>query len=92
MKSQTPENEPLPGICENMFPFHRAVVICCLRPDCKQGSFGLDVISAEAKNLSPIIYLLSACSDSTPLVEEAAKKTKTELRSISIGQGFEEIA
>ena len=30
MKSQTPENEPLPGICENMFQFPRAVVICCL--------------------------------------------------------------
>jgi dynein heavy chain len=110
MESQTPENEPLPKICENMQPFHRAVVIRCLRPDraifaanifineslgkefLEYSMPGLDLISAEAKNLSPVIYLLSPGSDPTPLVEEAAKKAKMELHSISMGQGREEIA
>ena len=108
MKSQAPENESLPRICENILPFHRAVVIRCLRLDwaifaanifiaeslikesLEYSRPGLDFISAEAKNLSPIIYLLSACSDSTPPVEEAAKKAKTKLSSISIVQGHEE--
>ena len=52
------------------------------------------MISSQQKQRTsaPIIYLLSICSDSTPPVEEAAKKTKTELNSISIGQCREEIA
>ena len=52
------------------------------------------MISSQQKQRTsaPIIYLLSICSDPTPHVEEAAKKTKTELNSIFIGQSREEIA
>ena len=50
------------------------------------------LLTIWGKKLIKAIYLLSICSDSTPPVEEAAKKTKTELNSISISQCREEIA
>ena len=55
-------------------------------------SVQMDQISAEAGNKSPIIFLLSPGSDPTPLVEEAAKRAKKELNTVSMGQGREEFA
>jgi dynein heavy chain len=52
----------------------------------------LDSIAAEAGNRSPVIFLLSAGSDPTPLIEEAAKRVKKELNTVSMGQGREEFA
>ena len=55
-------------------------------------SVQLDKVSAEAGNKSPVIFLLSPGSDPTPLVEEAAKRAKKELNTVSMGQGREEFA
>lgn len=52
----------------------------------------LDAIAQEAGNASPVIFLLSAGSDPTPLIEEAAKRAKKELKTVSMGQGREEFA
>ena len=110
MESPTPEQETIPKICEGMQPFHRAVVIRCLRPDraifaanqyisetlgkefIEYPAISLDKISVEAGNKSPVIFLLSPGSDPTPLVEEAARKAKVQLNSVSMGQGREEFA
>ena len=110
MESPTPETENIPKICEGMQPFHRAVVIRCLRPDraifaanqyisevlgkeyIEYPATSLDKISIEAGNKSPVIFLLSPGSDPTPLVEEAARKAKLPLNSVSMGQGREEFA
>jgi dynein heavy chain len=43
-----------------------------------------DNIADEAGINPPVIYLLSAGSDSTPLVEEAARKAKMNLNKITI--------
>ena len=55
-------------------------------------SVSLDNIAAEAGNSSPVIFLLSPGSDPTPLIEEAARKAKKELNTVSMGQGREEFA
>ncbi|OHT04931.1 Dynein heavy chain family protein [Tritrichomonas foetus] len=55
-------------------------------------SVQMDQIAAEAGNKSPVIFLLSPGSDPTPLVEEAAKRAKKELNTVSMGQGREEFA
>ncbi|KAK8898529.1 Dynein heavy chain 5, axonemal [Tritrichomonas musculus] len=52
----------------------------------------LDQIAAEAGPKSPVIFLLSPGSDPTPLVEEACKRAKKELNTVSMGQGREEFA
>ncbi|OHS96678.1 Dynein heavy chain family protein [Tritrichomonas foetus] len=52
----------------------------------------MDKVAAEAGNKSPVIFLLSPGSDPTPLVEEAAKRAKKELNTVSMGQGREEFA
>ncbi|KAH0792655.1 Dynein heavy chain family protein [Histomonas meleagridis] len=55
-------------------------------------SISIDDIAVEAGNKSPIIFLLSPGADPTPLVEEAARKAKQTLNTISMGQGREEFA
>jgi dynein heavy chain len=52
----------------------------------------LDNVAIEAGNKSPVIFLLSAGSDPTPLIEEAARRAKKELNTVSMGQGREEFA
>ncbi|OHT09327.1 Dynein heavy chain family protein [Tritrichomonas foetus] len=55
-------------------------------------SVSLDNIASEAGNNLPVIFLLSPGSDPTPLIEEAARKAKKELNTVSMGQGREEFA
>jgi dynein heavy chain len=52
----------------------------------------LDAIAVESANASLVIFLLSSRSDPTPLVEEAGRRAKKELHTVSIGQGREEFA
>ncbi|KAK8835297.1 Dynein heavy chain 5, axonemal [Tritrichomonas musculus] len=52
----------------------------------------LDNIAVEAGNASPVIFLLSPGSDPTPLIEDAARRAKKELNTVSMGQGREEFA
>jgi dynein heavy chain len=52
----------------------------------------LDNVAIEAGNKSPVIFLVSADSDPTPLIEEAARRAKKELSTVSMGQALEEFA
>lgn len=49
----------------------------------------LDSIAVESTCRTPVIFLLSAGSDPSSLIEGLSKKNKKELRSISMGQGQE---
>ena len=86
MKSQATENGSLPRICENILPFHRAVVIRCLR--LYWAIFAANIFIAESLSKEFLEYSRPGLD----FISAEAKKTKTELNSISIGQCREEIA
>jgi len=52
----------------------------------------LEAIWKSSKNSSPLVCLLSPGSDPTSMIESLAKKQKTELTFISMGQGQEDPA
>lgn len=49
----------------------------------------LDQILLESTCRTPVIFLLSAGSDPSSLIENLGKKNKKEVRYISMGQGQE---
>jgi hypothetical protein len=77
MESSSPDMEPLPKFCEYMMP---------------STMVSMGKISIEAGNKSPIIFLLSAGSDHTPLEKEVCKKAKQNLSMVSMEQGREQFA
>jgi dynein heavy chain len=52
----------------------------------------VDRLSQEINALSPVIFLLSAGADPTESVETLARKKKTEILCVSMGEGQERVA